>query len=100
MRTKREFFAFAVIFLTIIVLIILGVMAWTSVPPMEGRITRKTSHPAYYPANYNTPTVYCLGITDHNGNRAVSWKVSKQIYDSYNIGDLTGEPSGLVGAAK
>lgn len=100
MRTKREFFTFVIIFLTVIALIIIGAAAWTNLPPIEGRITRKTSHPAYYPANYNTPTVYCLGITDHNGNKAVSWKVSKEIYDSYNIGDLTSNPTNAKGAAR
>lgn len=66
-------------------------------PPMKGYIDSKNSHPAYYPVHLNTPTVYCLGITSLDGNRAAAWTVSKRVYDSYNIGDMTGKPSNVTG---
>lgn len=62
-------------------------------PPMKGYIDSKSAHPAYYPVDLNTPTVYCLGITSLDGNRAAAWTVSKRMYDSYNVGDMTGNPT-------
>lgn len=100
MRTQVKILACVVIFVTLVALLTVAMMSLPDKPPMDGWITRKTSHPAYYPTYPDTPTVYCLGITAHNGNEAVSWKVSKEVYDSYSIGDLTGMPSNVKGAAK
>lgn len=100
MRTNAKFLACVVIFVTLVALLTIALMSLSDNPPMDGRITRKTVHPAYYPAFPGTPTVYCLGITAHNGNEAVSWKVSREIYDSYNVGDLTSNPTNAKGAAR
>ena len=64
-------------------------------PPMQGYISRKTSHPEYYPATIATPTVYCLGITSHNRQEACSWYVNEAVYNSYEVGDIVGHPSAL-----
>ena len=100
MRTNAKILATIVIFIAIVALMTIAIMSLPNNPPMDGYISRKTSHPAYYPAYPDTPTVYCLGITAHNKQEAVSWTVSKEIYDSYNVGDLTGEPSNVKGAVE
>lgn len=76
----------------IIVAIVLYVR---TTPPMDGYIDGKSYHPAYYPVDQNTPWVYCLGITSTDGRAATTWKVNKETYDSYNIGDLTGQPTNI-----
>lgn len=100
MRTNIKIIAIIGIFIAIVTLITITIMSIGDNPPLDGYISRKTSHPAYYPAHFNTPIVYCLGITAHSGQMAASWKVSKEVYDSYNVGDLTGHPTNLKGAVK
>ena len=55
--------------------------------PMTGYIDCKTHHPAYFPANYETPWVYTLGITSTDGQRSTVWVVDENTYYRYNIGD-------------
>lgn len=55
-------------------------------PPMTGYIDGKSYHPAYYPADESTPWVYALGITSEDGQRATTWKVDKETYDRYVVG--------------
>ena len=54
-------------------------------PPMTGHVTSKDCHPAYYPVDDKTPMIYVIGIT--NGNRGVSWVVSEERYQLYEVGD-------------
>lgn len=56
--------------------------------PMTGYIDCKTHHPEYYPADIRTPWVYALGITSTDGRRATTWIVSREVYESYSVGDL------------
>lgn len=94
---KSDMFFILILSLIATVVIVGIVVGWcrSNIPPMAGYIDNKTYHPAYFPVDQNTPWVYCLGITHTSGNRACSWKVSKEVYDSYNIGDLTGKPSNV-----
>lgn len=82
------------------VMVILAIAFAANQIPLDGYINSKVTHPEYYPNYPNTPTVYCLGITSHNGQMAVSWRVSKEVYDSYEIGDLAGYPSNVKGGTK
>ncbi len=56
--------------------------------PMTGYIDCKVYHPAYYPVNNRTPWVYSLGITSEDGRKATTWIVSRDVYESYSVGDL------------
>ena len=98
MRTNIKIIAVIGIFIALVTLITIAIMSVADNPPLDGYISRKSSHPAYYPAHFNTPIVYCLGITSRSGQTAASWKVSREVYDSYNVGDLIGEPSNPKGA--
>lgn len=64
-------------------------------PPIAGYISSKNAHPQYFPVDQNTPTVYCLGITSHDKHQACSWYVSEKVFNSYNIGDIAGQPTNL-----
>lgn len=55
--------------------------------PMTGYIDCKTYHPAYFPADSNTPWVYALGITSTDGRRATTWIVTRDVYERYTVGD-------------
>lgn len=81
--------------LVLITLAVYGILEVLNPPPIDGYISSKRSHPKYYPATADTPIVYCLGITSLNKQEAASWQVSKEVYDSYNLGDLTGNPTNL-----
>lgn len=96
---KSDMLFILILSLLATVVIVGAVVTWcrSSLPPMTGYIDNKTYHPAYFPADQDTPWVYCLGITSADGRSATSWKVSKEVYDSYNIGDLTGKPSNVKG---
>lgn len=94
MKKSDVFFILFLSLLTTIV-IVMAIAAWCRLPPMSGYIDAKRYHPAYFPADENTPWLYCLGITSTDGQRSCSWTVDKQTYDSYNIGDLTGKPSNV-----
>lgn len=54
--------------------------------PMTGYVTDKTYHPEYFPADYQTPWVYCVVIQDETATRCTSWRVSKDVYDRYTVG--------------
>lgn len=54
--------------------------------PMTGYVTEKTYHPEYFPADYQTPWVYCIVIQDTTATRCTSWRVSKEVYDRYTVG--------------
>ena len=55
--------------------------------PMAGHISRKSYHPEYFPADKDTPLVYCLCITSDNGKKTTNWTVSKEVFDRYSVGD-------------
>ena len=55
--------------------------------PMTGYIDSKTHHPAYFPANDDTPWVYSLGITSTDGKRSTVWVVDENTYYRYSVGD-------------
>lgn len=94
---KSDVFFILILSLIATVVIVGAVVGWcrSNVPPMTGYIDNKTYHPAYFPADPNTPWVYCLGITSTDGRASTTWKVNKETYDSYNIGDLTGQPTNI-----
>lgn len=85
---------FSLLAVVLIVIAVVG-LCRSVMPPMTGYIDDKTYHPAYYPVDQNTPWVYCLGITSADGRSSTSWKVSKEVFESYNIGDQTGKPSNV-----
>lgn len=100
MRTNAKILFNIALFVAITAMITIAIMSMPSRPPMAGYINRKTTHPAYYPAFPDTPTVYCLGITAHGGQMAAAWNVPKEIYDSYEVGDVAGRPSNLKGGTR
>lgn len=55
--------------------------------PMTGHIDCKNHHPAYFPADDDTPWVYTLGITSTDGRRSTVWVVDENTYYRYSIGD-------------
>lgn len=80
------------LFALFIFLVVLVVAAgWTlhvlNFPPITGRVTSKTHHPAYYPATSSTPEVFVLAITDDSGNRCATWRVSEDRWNLYDVGD-------------
>lgn len=96
---KKSDMYFILILSLIATVAIVGIVIMVGIaqirPPMTGYIDGKSYHPAYYPVDQNTPWVYCLGITSTDGRAATTWKVNKETYDSYNIGDLTGQPTNI-----
>lgn len=77
----------------LIVLIILALIAValsfykaSNPVPMTGYVTKKTYHPEYFPADDRTPWVYCVVIQDTTATRCASWRVPKEVYDRYTIG--------------
>ena len=91
---KKIVFTSFLSFILALAVIAMATIIYTQ-PPLRGYIDSKSCHPAYYPVDLNTPTVYCLGITSLDGNRAAAWVVSKTVYDSYRIGDMTGSPTNV-----
>lgn len=76
----------AVLLILAAMAVLLSCYAASKPVPMTGYITDKTYHPAYFPADYDTPWVYCLVIQDETATKCTSWQVSKEVYERYAIG--------------
>lgn len=88
MRQGDSFTLFLAFMLTIIVMIIMMVVYhFIAPPPMTGYIADKEHYPAYFPTDDPTPEVFVLVITDDSGKRYVSWIVSEERWNLYEIGD-------------
>lgn len=70
----------------------LAAALWLCGHPPTGTVTGKLTHPESFPPLEDTPTLYCLQISQ-NGKRYYSWYVSHDTYDMYLIGDAVGSPS-------
>lgn len=92
-KNPMNYVVTAVVALVLAVVFIIACIQAKDNPPIDGYVTRKTHHPAYYPVFSGTPWVYCIGITSNDRQRACSWIVDEDTYNSYRIGDAIGEPT-------
>lgn len=57
-------------------------------PPIDGRVSSKYVYQGYYPAFPDSPVVFVLVITSHDGRQGYSWQVDEETYKIYSVGDI------------